>query len=186
MCLFCSCGGSHVETKSPRGIIKSESLQSEAWGDAALGRTWHLTLQFLVEDSRRRWWNVCRAASQDEQTDGWRKRTCQTWSNLLFRWRLPGTNSCELFVTFGRKAWLQQEGQNGWESVSDRHHGFGKEPHFSGTALMPCLCCHLTDICFIIYLHKKMEHRKDKWRTATCRCSYFRMKELGHYLLLCS
>ena len=39
-------------------------------------------------------------------------------------------------------------------------HGFGKEPHFFGTALMPCLCWHQTDMCFII--KKKMEHREDK------------------------
>lgn len=70
MCLFCGCGGSHVET-SPRGIIKSESLQSEAWGSIALGRSRHLTLQFSVEDSRRRWWSV--HLRMNWQTDGGRE-----------------------------------------------------------------------------------------------------------------
>lgn len=71
MCLFCGCGGSHAETKSPRGIIKPESRHSEAWGGAALGRTRHLTLQFLVEDSRRAVMMEPAQGSISGWTDGW-------------------------------------------------------------------------------------------------------------------
>lgn len=136
MCLFRGCRGSHVEPKTPGGIIKSESLQSQARGGAAaaLGRTWHSTLQFWVQDSRRRR-NMRRAAYQDEQMDGWRKRTCQTWNKLLFRWRLPGTGSCELFVTVGRK-W--QEGLIAEGGPEWRRSCFWQTPWLWGRATLLC------------------------------------------------
>lgn len=126
------------------GGIKAKSLQDEARGRrkclepqycAMPGCVWPLTLQFVLTFWWRpwsRWWNAFLGVNRwmkDAKASNMGTAYCVAGAFLA----VISVNCFSLLAGSAMKAWLQKDGQNGWESASDRHYEFaqcGEEPHF--------------------------------------------------------
>lgn len=130
MHLFCGHGGRVIEKTV--GVIKArmKPVAGGSFWSCSIAPCWDvLTFQWRTLSRR---WNARLGVNR------WMEEA--KVSNMGTAYCIAGgflavisVNCLSLLAGSAMKAWLQKDGQNGWESASDIHHEFaqcGEEPHF--------------------------------------------------------